>query len=129
MRTIRRPRRPGALRALMRALRAPGAPPHPSIDGIVVAPPAPSHRPPGTPAFGPSAWSPSDHYSPLALLKVRCTRRRVMRNLPECQQHADHERSHQEHGRPPAELQSKPAGNSEGVDNWNPKHVKTRVNV
>src|SRR5216684_8772971 len=43
----------------------PGAPPHPSIDGIVVAPPAPSHRPPGTPAFGPSAWSPSDRYSPL----------------------------------------------------------------
>src|SRR6266498_1995095 len=43
----------------------PGAPPHPSSDGVVVAPPAPSHRPPGTPAFGPSAWSPSDRYSPL----------------------------------------------------------------
>src|SRR6266540_5020729 len=43
----------------------PGAPPHPSSDGVVVAPPAPSHRPPRTPAFGPSTWSPSDRYSPL----------------------------------------------------------------
>src|SRR5712692_8810370 len=42
----------------------PGAPPHPASAGIVVAPPAPSHRPPGTPACGPSAWSPSDRYGP-----------------------------------------------------------------
>src|SRR5215813_441238 len=60
-------------------VRGPGAPRHPSTNGLLVAPPHPphptkqasrgprGHRPPGTPAFGPAACSTSDRYSPLAL--------------------------------------------------------------
>src|SRR6202011_5164169 len=43
----------------------PGAPRHPSTDGLLVAPPHPWHRPPGTPVSEPSACSTSDRYSPL----------------------------------------------------------------
>src|SRR6202011_4656257 len=43
----------------------PGAPRHPSTDGLLVAPPHPWHRPPGAPVSEPSACSTSDRYSPL----------------------------------------------------------------
>src|ERR687887_881763 len=44
----------------------PGAPRHPSSDGLLVAPPHPWHRRSGTPVFEPAACSTSDHYGPLA---------------------------------------------------------------
>src|ERR1700741_3742614 len=65
IRIIRRPRRPGALRALMPALRAPGDRRQASTDAILLSPPAPWHRPPGTPVFEPAACSSSGRYSPL----------------------------------------------------------------
>src|SRR6202011_4691794 len=43
----------------------PGAPRHPSADGLLVAPPHPWHRPPGTLVSEPAACSTSDRYSPL----------------------------------------------------------------
>src|SRR5215472_8773926 len=49
----------------------PGAPRHPWTDGLLVAPPHPCHRPPGTPAFGPAACSTSDRYSPLVAIERR----------------------------------------------------------
>src|SRR5207302_10943638 len=43
----------------------PGAPRHPSSDGLLVAPPHPWNRGPGTPVFEPPACHPSDRYRPL----------------------------------------------------------------
>src|SRR6202011_5892286 len=58
----------------------PGAPSHPSTDGLLVAPPHPWHRPPGTPVSEPSACSTSDRYSPLDA--VRRLLRLAGRRLP-----------------------------------------------
>src|SRR5260221_62656 len=47
-----------------RSPRAPDAGP-PAGEGLLVAPPALSPRPPGSPACGPSAWPPFRRYDPL----------------------------------------------------------------
>jgi len=49
----------------MTASGAPAAPRHPSGDGLLVAPPHPCHRPPGTPVSEPPACSRSGRYRPL----------------------------------------------------------------
>src|SRR5712692_5752305 len=59
------PQTPGSPAGSDACVAGPGAPPHPALAGIVVAPPAPSHRPSGTPACGPAAWSPSGSSGPL----------------------------------------------------------------